>query len=137
MRITLGGLVLLLAALVGSASALDDGWSVPREAADRVNPLTPESPVAKKARILYNDSCAMCHGDRGDGRGPEADQLNTRPADFTSSAVMIPMTDGEVFYKISKGRNPMPSFEAKYTESERWGLVLYLRHFLKAPPKKK
>ncbi len=137
MRFTVGGLILLAAITIAPASPFDDNWPVPREASERVNPLTTESPFAKKARLLYNDSCAICHGDRGDGRGPEAEQLGTRPADFTSSAVMIPMSDGELFYKISKGRNPMPAFEGKYSENERWGLVLYLRHFLKAPPSKK
>ena len=46
-------------------------------------------------------------------------------------------SDGELFYKISKGRNPMPSFESKLTEQERWGMVLYIRTFLKGPPAKK
>jgi mono/diheme cytochrome c family protein len=137
----------LLAGMIALAAAgspfgtfdetFDDSWPVPKEAADRPNPLTPSSPFVKKARTIYNDECAMCHGDKGDGKGSEAEALRVRPADFTSAALMLPMSDGELFYKISKGRNPMPSFESKHSEQERWGLVLHIRTFLKGPPAKK
>jgi mono/diheme cytochrome c family protein len=135
----LGGAALLagILALTGAVWAFDDSWPVPKEEAERPNPLTSSSPYAKKAHTIYNDLCAMCHGDKGDGKGPEADALRVAPADFTSAAIMMQTSDGELFYKISKGRNPMPSFEAKYSTQERWGLVLYLRTFLKGPPAKK
>jgi mono/diheme cytochrome c family protein len=134
-----GGMAFLagLIALAAASWAFDDAWPVPREAADRPNPLTPSSPFVKKAHTIYNDQCAMCHGDKGDGKGTEAEALGVPPADFTSAAIMLPMSDGELFYKISKGRNPMPSFEGKLSQQERWGLVLYLRTFLKGPPAKK
>jgi mono/diheme cytochrome c family protein len=135
----LGGMALLAGvfALAAGGWALDDAWPVPKEAADRPNPLTPSSPFAKKAHTIYNDQCAMCHGDKGDGKGAEAEALRVPPADFTSAAIMLQTSDGELFYKISKGRNPMPSFEGKLSEQERWGLILYLRTFLKGPPAKK
>jgi mono/diheme cytochrome c family protein len=139
MRIRLGGAAFLAGLLVAAASvwALDDSWPVPREAAERANPLTPSSPFVKKARTIFNDQCSACHGDKGDGKGQEAEALGVHPADFTAAAIMLQTTDGELFYKISKGRRPMPSFEGKFSEQERWGLVLYLRTFLKAPPPKK
>jgi mono/diheme cytochrome c family protein len=37
------------------------------------------------------------------------------------------MTDGELFWKISHGRRPMPGFQNKLTEQERWELVDYIR----------
>jgi mono/diheme cytochrome c family protein len=124
-------------ALTAAVGAFDDSWPVPREAAERPNPLTASSPFAKKARTIYDGQCAPCHGDKGDGKGSEGDALRVPPADFTSAAIMMQTSDGELFYKISKGRNPMPSFEAKYSEQQRWGLVLYIRTFLKGPPAKK
>ncbi len=135
----LGGVTRLagILALTAAVWAFDDSWPVPREAAERPNPLTPSSPYVKKAHTIYNDQCAACHGDRGDGKGPEAEELTVPPANFTAAAVMLQTSDGELFYKISKGRRPMPSFEAKYSEQERWGLVLYIRTFLKGPPAKK
>ena len=138
MRIKLGGLLLAgVIAFAAIAWAFDDGWPVPKEAAERTNPLTASSPYVKKAQTIFNDQCAMCHGDKGDGKGTEAEALRVPPADFTSPFVMMQTSDGELFYKISKGRNPMPSFEGKLSEQERWGLVLHIRMFLKGPPAKK
>ena len=36
-------------------------------------------------------------------------------------------TDGELFWKITTGRAPMPSWEDKLSEVQRWQLVNYLR----------
>lgn len=38
---------------------------------------------AVRGRELYGRYCSSCHGTNGDGRGPAADLLETRPADFT------------------------------------------------------
>lgn len=32
----------------------------------------------------YQERCAVCHGEKGDGRGPAAPSLNPKPMDFTS-----------------------------------------------------
>jgi mono/diheme cytochrome c family protein len=39
------------------------------------------------------------------------------------------LTDGEIFYQISEGRKPMPSFKKKLSEAQRWQLVLLVRSF--------
>jgi len=38
-------------------------------------------------------------------------------------------TDGELFYQISEGRKPMPSFKKRLSEEQRWQLVLLIRSF--------
>jgi len=45
---------------------------------------------------------------------------------------MSGVTDGELFYKISEGKKPMPVFKTKLSEDDRWHLVLLIRSF--APP---
>lgn len=37
-------------------------------------------------KIEYRNSCAVCHGLRGEGNGPMADELVRRPADLTRLA---------------------------------------------------
>jgi mono/diheme cytochrome c family protein len=37
------------------------------------------------------------------------------------------MTDGEIFWKITEGRRPMPSFKKELTDEQRWQLVNFLR----------
>jgi mono/diheme cytochrome c family protein len=51
------------------------------------------------------------------------------PSDLTDSAKMSNLTDGEIFYQITEGRKPMPSFKKKLTEEQRWQLVLLVRSF--------
>ena len=42
--------------------------------------------VINPAKTLFNKRCSRCHGERGDGRGVFANQLNPRPTDLTSNA---------------------------------------------------
>jgi len=43
------------------------------------------------------------------------------------------LTDGEIFYQITQGRKPMPSFRKKLTEDQRWKLVILVRSFAVPP----
>jgi mono/diheme cytochrome c family protein len=108
---------------------LQQGWSVPAEAKARVNPA-PRTPEAlADSMMIYEDKCARCHGEEGKGNGPEAKMYSTKPADFTDSAKMSASTDGELFFKITEGRRPMPSYKGSLTEEQRWKLVHFLRTF--------
>jgi mono/diheme cytochrome c family protein len=75
------------------------------------------------------DKCAECHGQRGKGDGPKAMMHTPAPADLTDAGQMKSVTDGEIFYQISEGKKPMPSFKKRLTEEQRWGLVLFVRSF--------
>ena len=37
------------------------------------------------------------------------------------------MTDGEIFWKLTVGRNRMPPFDKTLSEEERWAIVHYVR----------
>jgi len=73
---------------------------------------------------VYADKCAHCHGDTGKGDGRDANRYDPAPTDLSDSKKMNPATDGELFYKISEGKKPMPVFKNKLTEDQRWQLVL-------------
>jgi mono/diheme cytochrome c family protein len=49
------------------------------------------------------------------------------PASLIDAKHMSGVTDGELFYEISQGRKPMPSFKKRLTEEQRWQLVLFVR----------
>jgi mono/diheme cytochrome c family protein len=128
-------LVLSLAVAVWAAPHGEKNWPVPEEAKKVKNPVavTPENLAA--AKTIFLDECAQCHGETGKGDGPEALMYSVKPADFTDAHMMGEMTDGEIFYKITEGRKPMPSFKKKLTEEQRWQLVNYVRAFAsKAAP---
>jgi mono/diheme cytochrome c family protein len=109
--------------------ATDWSWPVPEEAKQLKNPLQPSPAALKSARAIYKDKCANCHGDSGKGDGPDAARYDPAPADFTEVKRMDSVTDGELFYKISEGKKPMPVFKTKLSEEQRWRLVLLIRSF--------
>jgi mono/diheme cytochrome c family protein len=126
-------LALICVALFYSAFLADKPWVVPEEVKKLKNPLPPSESTLKAARGIYMDDCAQCHGERGKGDGPEALMHNPSPSDLTDAGRMNSVTDGEIFYQISEGRRPMPSFKKRLTEEERWGLVLFVRSFALPP----
>jgi mono/diheme cytochrome c family protein len=126
---------LLVLAVVAAAivySAVNNApwsWPVPEEAKQLKNPLQPTAPALKSARDVYADKCAHCHGDTGKGDGRDANRYDPVPTDLTDSKKMNSATDGELFYKISEGKKPMPVFKNKLSEDQRWELVLLIRSF--------
>src|SRR5713226_8645158 len=122
-------LAIICIALVYAAFHKDEPWVVPEEVKKLKNPLPPSESTLKAARGIYMDECAKCHGERGKGDGPEAMMHDPPPADITDTRHMNTVTDGEIFYQISEGRKPMPSFKKRLTEDQRWGLVLLVRSF--------
>jgi mono/diheme cytochrome c family protein len=126
-------LALICIVLVYAVFQRDKPWVVPEEVKKLKNPLPPSESTLKAARGIYMDECAQCHGEHGKGDGPEATMHSLAPADLTDTRHMNTVTDGEIFYQISEGRKPMPSFKKRLTEDQRWGLVLLVRSF-SAPP---
>jgi mono/diheme cytochrome c family protein len=121
--------VIAIAALffAGWAAAHDKDWPVPPAAAKVKNPIAPTPDNLAAAKAIYMDKCANCHGEKGAGDGPEADMYTPAPASFTDVHMMSEMTDGEIFWKMTEGRKPMPSFKKQLTDEQRWQLVNYVR----------
>jgi mono/diheme cytochrome c family protein len=125
----------LLAIAAGSAvyAFLHPGpWIVPEEAKRAANPIRPSQANLPEARRLYEDKCAECHGQYGKGDGDQSKMYSTPPTNFTDGPHMNAMSDGELFYKISEGHRPMPGFRKRFSDEQRWQLVLLLRSFAKS-----
>ena len=122
-------LAFICVVLVYAAFQKDRPWIIPDEVKKLKNPIAPTEPTLKAARMIYVDECAQCHGEYGKGDGPDAMKHSPAPADLTDAQQMNTVTDGEIFYQISQGRKPMPSFKKRLTEDQRWGLVLFVRSF--------
>jgi mono/diheme cytochrome c family protein len=124
------GLALAAAAPAGGEDA---AWTAPAEESAKVNPLTPSKDALKRGRALFLKHCAECHGPQGKGDGPAAAFGMVSPRDLTSPAVQGRLTDGEIFWKLSKGRRVgnevlMPAGEERISKAEdRWRVVLFVR----------
>jgi hypothetical protein len=55
--------------------------------------------------------------------------LSPKPANWTSDKIKKE-TDGELFWKVSNGRGPMPPWK-HLPEKERWQIVNYIRELQK------
>jgi mono/diheme cytochrome c family protein len=126
-KILFVALLALIALSVVLAVTHRGQWNIPDEAKLRQNPIHASPQALDSARILYDDHCERCHGKLGKGDGPDATKFSTSPRDLSDSGRMSAQSDGELFYKISEGRRPMPEFKTKLTEEQRWQLVLLMR----------
>jgi len=128
--------LLLSLSLTLVVSAIAHGkkdWPVPEEAKKMKNPVPPSDAVLAAAKAIFDEQCANCHGDKGKGDGPDAPMYSVKPADLSDAHMMSEMTDGEIFYKITEGRKPMPTFKKTLSEEQRWQLVHYVRSFAPKP----
>jgi mono/diheme cytochrome c family protein len=123
----------LLLALIAAAIVyvvLDNRpWTVPEEAKQVKNPVQPSESALQSARSVYSEKCAHCHGDTGKGDGHDASSYDPAPTNFTDANHLRAATDGELFYKITQGHKPMPSYKKRLTEEQRWRMVLLIRSF--------
>jgi mono/diheme cytochrome c family protein len=104
-------------------------WVAPPSVKTMKNPVPPTPKAMKEAVDLFRLNCAGCHGENGDGNGPASVVLPRKAANFTDGKVMSTMTDGELFWKMSNGRAPMPAWKELLPVKQRWELVNYLRTF--------
>jgi len=128
--------VALFAVLVLGSVALVYGvsnWAAEERAKKLQNPVPPTNENFGAGMSVYLNHCVQCHGDDGDGKGQKAEQLSVEPGNFTDVRKMHDLTDGQLYWQITRGRNPMPGFEDKLTPTERWQAVDYIRGF-SAPP---
>lgn len=107
-------------------------WELPEDADKTKNPVPSSAESIEKGKALYLDptkgNCIFCHGDTGTGNEANMSKLRRKPADLTNKERMSAQTDGELFWKITKGiTGIMPGREKKMTEEERWHVVNYIR----------
>jgi mono/diheme cytochrome c family protein len=78
-------------------------------------------------RTLFLEHCALCHGERGDGRGVRREGLRRSPRDFTNAAWRRSTSPRRVFYVIREGMpgTSMPSWRA-LSEQDAWDMTAYV-----------
>ncbi len=93
----------------------------------------------KTGERVYQENCAACHGEKGDGKGPEAYKFKTKPRDFTRGVYKFRSTpsgslptDEDIFRTISTGiRGAGMLAQLQLSEKERWAVTEYLKTFSK------
>jgi putative ABC transport system permease protein len=87
--------------------------------------------------MTYKVYCARCHGDAGQGDGPDAGTLTTHPRNFKDCATMGKLSDDTMFKAIKDGGSAvglsgdMPAWNAGLSDDEIHGVMTYIRQFCK------
>ena len=124
----------ILAALLGSALSPVSGeqpgstekWIAPAAEARKKNPVASSESSVAAGQKIYVKRCVACHGKTGNGDGPDAADLGIHPAKL-SDPVIQQETDGELFWKITVGKKPMPNYGTRLSQTDRWNVINYLR----------
>ncbi|MHA4807876.1 c-type cytochrome [Flavitalea flava] len=101
-------------------------WKAPAVADAKKNPLAADAKSMAGGKTSYVKECQSCHGKKGKGDGPAATSLDIPAGNFSTAATQS-QSDGALFWKISEGRKPMPSFKKKLSEEEIWQSIIYMR----------
>lgn len=106
--------------------------------AELKNPLPYTEDNVNEGKALYTIYCAICHGDKGDGKGTLAQRekiLGIPAYDDAGRAI----TEGSVYHVMYYGINTMGSYAAQTNEKERWQIdhyVMDLKAQLEGKPKR-
>jgi mono/diheme cytochrome c family protein len=101
-------------------------WSAPAAEAQKKNPVAATESSLAAGQKIYSKTCFMCHGKTGDADGPAVIELNIHPAKL-SDPKLATESDGALFWKITTGKKPMPTYGKRLSETDRWNLVNYIR----------
>jgi len=100
-------MTLLASALItvtGEQPGSRDKWIAPAAEARKKNPIAVSESSLAAGQKVYVKRCVACHGKTGNGDGPDAAELGIHPAKL-SDPLMREETDGELFWKITVGKN--------------------------------
>ena len=101
-------------------------WTVPADKKGKLSTFKFTDASRKTGEQLYSVNCKSCHGTPGMGNFQA--NLKPQPPDPATEKFQS-NNDGELFYKITSGRGPMPSFKNSLSSADLWNIISHLRSF--------
>lgn len=83
----------------------------------------------------YQIYCSRCHGDTGQGDGPDGATLSPKPRDFTDCALMSKIPDATIIKAITSGgasvslSRDMPAWGEALSDKKIHALAAFVRTF--------
>jgi mono/diheme cytochrome c family protein len=102
-------------------------WKVPEVKKLKTANFKFTQEIVKNGESIFKTNCSSCHGIPGKMSFAVMTPSPGDPASEKFSA----QADGALFYKITNGRIPMPSFKNILNDKERWSVISYIRSFHK------
>jgi mono/diheme cytochrome c family protein len=91
------------------------------------NPVKPTAESQAFAKKMYGYDCAVCHGEKGDGKGELAADQKPPLKDWTGEAVLKDISDQQMYDIIVKGKGNMPGEGERLKPDQVWNMVIYTR----------
>ncbi len=117
---------LIIARVALSEEQSTEKWAAPAAEARKRNPIGSNESSLAAGQKIYLKRCLACHGKTGNGDGPDAADLGIHPAKLSDPRIRAE-TDGELFWKITVGKKPMPNYGSRLSPTDRWNVINYLR----------
>jgi mono/diheme cytochrome c family protein len=108
-----------------SLSLMAQGWIVPEDKKGKLSSFKFNDETRSAGERLYSINCKSCHGVPGKGNYIN---LTPPPGDPATDKIQH-NSDGEIFYKVTTGRGPMPSFKNALSGNDIWNIISFLRSF--------
>jgi mono/diheme cytochrome c family protein len=93
-----------------------------------------DAKMIAKGKEIYAAKCALCHGEKGDGKGPGAVTLPLKPADLTEGKMVAEMPGNFWVWRVSEGGlvepfkskgSVMPAWKGELSMNDRWAVIAY------------
>jgi mono/diheme cytochrome c family protein len=109
--------------------------SMPAGAKERVNPFAKAPNAWVEGGGHFQEHCAVCHGDEGDGKSEIGKNLYPKAPDMRLADTQE-LTDGELYFVIMNGvrYTGMPAWAGEHTPEETWKLVSFIRRLPRLTP---
>jgi mono/diheme cytochrome c family protein len=87
-----------------------------------------------KGQEIFAAKCVLCHGEKGDGKGPGSVNLPLKPADLTDGKMVAEMPGSFWMWRVSEGGlvepfkskgSVMPAWKGELSMSNRWAVIAY------------
>jgi len=105
--------------------------TAPKEYLDMKNPFKADKDVLERGEAIYMKKCKKCHGEKGDGKGPGAKDLEIKPQAFTRE-YLAKRPPGQFFWITEKG-SPNTDMEAmgpgtdtNLSKDDLWKVITYI-----------
>lgn len=90
--------------------------------------------ILAKGKEIFTAKCALCHGEKGDGKGPGSVNLPLKPADLTDAKMVAEMPGNFWVWRVSEGGlvepfkskgSMMPAWKGELSMQDRWAVIAY------------